>query len=357
MLLINTWTSNKCRVFNKNRQAIIDISKNMKKRKNETTKELQDGTTKELQDGTTKELQDETIKQVKEEAKEELKAEAKETKGKSGSSKSDSKFMKVMDVLVPVICAIVFLFSGVQLMKTLDGYRQAQSEYDALEGQYVANKDAIDSVAEPVYYVDQEEREDRPMFMNLDVDFASLKAINEDVVGWIYIPVLELSYPVVQGEDNTHYLHYTYEGTANSCGSIFLDSETAADMTDRNSFVYGHNMRNGSMFGSLKQFRKDPYLAESNPYVYYYTEDHAYKYKIFAYYITQVGSKTYFNFNADSQYDTYIDYVATCNEYTGFDENDFATRKNILTLSTCSGQHSRNRMITHAILVDDYVVE
>lgn len=295
--------------------------------------------------------------EVKEEMKEEVKEEIEVREKNAVSSKNNSKFMKVMDVVVPVICAVVFLVAGVQLMKTLDGYRQAQSEYDALEGQYVANKDAVDNVAEPVYYVDQVEREDRPMFMNLNVDFPALKAINEDVVGWIYIPVLELSYPVVQGEDNTHYLHYTYEGTANSCGSIFLDSETAADMSDRNSFVYGHNMRNGSMFGSLKKFRKDPYLAESNPYIYYYTEDHAYKYKIFAYYITQVGSKTYFNFNADSQYDTYIDYVATCNEYTGFDENDFATRKNILTLSTCSGQHSRNRMITHAILVDDYIVE
>ena len=130
------------------------------------------------------------------------------------------------------------------------------------------------------------------------------------MVGWIYIPVLELSYPEVQGEDNTHYLHYTYEGTANSCGSIFLDSETAADMSDRNSFVYGHNMRNGSMFGSLKKFRKDPYLAESNPYIYYYTEDHAYKYKIFAYYITQVGSKTYVPFDED---------FATVNPYLGSD--------------------------------------
>lgn len=278
------------------------------------------------------------------------------------SKKSNSKEKKinlyaVMDVLVPVVCAVIFLFAGVQLMKTLDGYNQAKNEYDALKADFVANSGAIDNVAEPVYYSDQENKEDHPHFMNLDIDFASLKSVNSDVVGWLYVPATEISYPVVQGNDNTHYLHYTYEGTANSCGSIFLDSDSSAAMTDRNTFVYGHNMRNGSMFGSLKKFNKDPYLAEQYPYIYYYTDNHAYKYKIFAYYITQVGSKTYFNFNADAQYDTYIEYVKEHTEYSKWDDNDFTTRKNILTLSTCSGQHSKNRMIVHGVLVDDYVIE
>lgn len=262
-----------------------------------------------------------------------------------------------MDILVPVICALIFLFAGIQLMKTIDTYNQAKSEYDALKEEYVANGEAIDMVAEPVYYSDQESHEEHPHFMNLDVDFSSLKKENSDVVGWIYVPAVEISYPVVQGQDNTHYLHYTYEGTANSCGSIFLDADSSANMTDRNTFVYGHNMRNGSMFGSLKKFSKDPYLAEQYPYIYYYTADHAYKYKIFAYYITQVGSKTYFNFNADSQYDTYVEYVKEQSEYSKWDDNNFTTRKNILTLSTCSGQHSKNRMIVHGVLVDEYAME
>lgn len=87
----------------------------------------------------------------------------------------------------------------------------------------------------------------------INVDFASLKSINDDVIGWIYMEALpQISYPMVQGKDNNMYLHQTYEKNYNFAGTIFIDYENKRDFSDCNTLVYGHNMKNGSMFGMLK---------------------------------------------------------------------------------------------------------
>ncbi len=99
----------------------------------------------------------------------------------------------------------------------------------------------------------------------LAVDFESLKAINPDVKGWLYIEALDISYPVVQGPDNDTYLHTTYEGTSrtNFAGSIFLDYQNQDDFSDGNTIVYGHNMKNLSMFGKLKQMKEQKKYRDS----------------------------------------------------------------------------------------------
>lgn len=81
--------------------------------------------------------------------------------------------------------------------------------------------------------------------------------------GWLYIEALDISYPVVQGPDNDTYLHTTYEGTSNFAGSIFLDYQNQDDFSDGNTIVYGHNMKNLSMFGKLKQMKEQEKYRDS----------------------------------------------------------------------------------------------
>lgn len=271
----------------------------------------------------------------------------------SDKKAKSSVVWKIFDVLIPVACLIVFIIGGIQLVRIRNSYDVAVKEYDALK-EYAQAEATEDTTEEPE---DIEEDKVRPHFLEMDIDFASLQAVNIDVVGWLYLPALDLSYPVVKGEDNDYYLKHTYENTPNNSGSIFLDCDSRTDMQDRNTFIYGHNMRNGSMFGSMKKFRSEPELVDKNPYVYYYTPERAYKYKIFAFYITKVGGEAYFNFMTDAQYDDYMAKVHTKNEYAKGNEQDLSTRKNILTLSTCSGSHSKNRMVTHCVLVDQYKIE
>lgn len=251
---------------------------------------------------------------------------------------------KIVDIIIFSVLFCVFVYSGIQLMNILRGYWAAEQEYEQLQ-EYVT---VSEEIMEPV----QEEEEEIHDIIDLKVNFNGLKAINADVVGWIYIPVLGISYPVTQGDDNDYYLKHTYSDEENSSGSIFLDCDSNAKMRDRNTFIYGHNMKNGSMFGSLKKFRKEEGLCASDPYIYYYTADHHYKYQIFAYYITKTGSKTYFNFYTDEQYDDYMTYISGRNEYAEGLEVDLSAREPIITLSTCSGAHTRYRLIVHAVLID-----
>ena len=89
----------------------------------------------------------------------------------------------------------------------------------------------------------------------LQVYFAGLKKVNPDVIAWIQIPALDISYPVVQGKDNYYYLHHMFDGQENKNGSIFVDYHNQPDFLDSNTIVYGHNMKNGSMFGTLDRYQ------------------------------------------------------------------------------------------------------
>lgn len=90
-----------------------------------------------------------------------------------------------------------------------------------------------------------------------EVDFDGLKAQNPDVAAWIQIPALEVSYPVVKGTDNEYYLHHMFDGQEHKNGSIFIDYHNQADFTDHNTIIYGHNMKNGSMFGTLSRYQEE----------------------------------------------------------------------------------------------------
>ena len=117
----------------------------------------------------------------------------------------------------------------------------------------------------------------------LQVDFNKLEEINPDVIAWIEIPGLEISYPVVQGRDNDYYLHHLITGENHKSGSIFMDFHNQEDLSDRNSIIYGHNMKDGSMFGTLDQYQSQA-LYRNYPYFYMYVTGYIYEYQIFSCY-------------------------------------------------------------------------
>ena len=86
----------------------------------------------------------------------------------------------------------------------------------------------------------------------IQIDWPALKMLNPDITAWLLIPALSLSYPVVQGEDNAYYLHRSFQREGSYAGCIFLDTRNSPDFQDPFTLIYGHNMRDGSMFGSLR---------------------------------------------------------------------------------------------------------
>lgn len=160
--------------------------------------------------------------------------------------------------LVLIIAIAVFCYAAFNLFHIYTEYKKGTDEYNHIEQMAVTDRapDAQE-VAGP------EAQPKAP----INVDFASLKSVNPDVVGWIYVEALNhISYPIVQGKDNETYLHQTYEGNYNFAGTLFIDYENSSDFNDCNTLVYGHNMKNGSMFGHLKKFAEDQNVYNKSKY-------------------------------------------------------------------------------------------
>ena len=113
----------------------------------------------------------------------------------------------------------------------------------------------------------------------------------------------------VRGIDNDYYTHYTFENVRNSSGAIFMDFLNKPDFSHFNTIIYGHNMRIGTMFGSLKKLLNDPSIIKEDPYIYIFTKEKVMMYEICAAYITNDSSHTYdLTQTAEEQAD-YVKYI------------------------------------------------
>lgn len=244
--------------------------------------------------------------------------------------------------IILAVSLIVMIVAGINVFLLSREYQEGINEYKELE-QYVLTADSSGG----------ETQEQAPIEslipVSLEIDFQNLKAINEDLVGWLYYEPLELSYPIVRGNDNEYYTLYTFEQEENSSGAIFMDFLNRTDFSDYNTIIYGHNMRNGTMFGSLKELLNDTSIIEENPYFYIFTEDHAYMYEIASAYITESSSHTYDLITNEDDQTEFIDYILSVS--TWFWDKEITAEDKIMTLSTCHGLHSSNRTVVHGILI------
>lgn len=116
-----------------------------------------------------------------------------------------------------------------------------------------------------------------------DIELDKLMEAYPEMVGWVYFEDGHISYPIMHTTDNEKYSKLDYMGNEAPTGAIFLDYRSAADFSDANSIVYGHNMKDGTMFGSLREYRKDPAYYNDHMYFQIITPQKAYRYLIFEY--------------------------------------------------------------------------
>lgn len=205
---------------------------------------------------------------------------------------------------------------------------------------------------EPVQAV-PEEPEAEPV--DIPIDFAGLQEMNPEIYAWIRIPGTEVDYPIVQRpEDDAYYLDHTIEGAEGPPGSIYTESLNKKDFTDKNTVIYGHNMKDNTMFGSLKDYKDSAYMDEHSE-VYIYTPEHIFTYKIFA-------AVTYdsrhimvaFDFAQDEQYQAYLDSLSQVRNMASYINTDIpvTTADRIITMSTCNGNNDQ-RFLVEAVLIDE----
>lgn len=255
--------------------------------------------------------------------------------------------------LIPLALAAVCAVSSFQFFRQLWVYEQAKSEYAGLDSLMELWEPA--AAAEQGTEVSAAEPAEESPYPVLNIDYEALKAINSEFVGVIYLPVLGIKYPVAQASDNTKYLHTTFEGTSNASGCIFLDCAATPDFGDNNTFIFGHNMKNETMFGSLKDFIQDESLCDENPYIYIYQESQVLIYRIFAYYTISVQDDVYSDFSGEDGYDAYVADAITHSFYKLSDaaneEISWSERPRLLTLSTCYGTGHVYNFVVQAALV------
>ena len=237
------------------------------------------------------------------------------------------------------ILALVFCVSAFHFGKAFLEYRKGDQIYE----------NAMEFVVEAETPIEI----DNPMKRTyMEIDFAGMRAVNEDVIGWIQILDSPVDYPLLDADDNKYYLNHTYDRQWSSYGSIFLEPRNNPDLSEKHLVVYGHNMVNESMFGSLLEYKKQEYV-DAHPEITICMTDRDLTYRVFSAYTAHVDSAAYrMSFSDDASFMEMAEQMKANSVITA--DVIPTAEDQVLTLSTCTPEGAKKyRFIVNAVLVDD----
>ena len=202
------------------------------------------------------------------------------------------KFKKVIIVVLLFVCCILFIISTSILIKHYLDYKN--------------NKIITEQLVQEVIKIDTNKEISTTTF-----DWQKLRAINDDIVALIEIPDTNINYPILKDGYNLYYLKHDYNKQYSSSGSIFTSNINP--FIENETIIYGHNMRNGSMFGTFRKLHEQSNLT--SPYVWICTPKHTWRYKIFSVHTASVTGETYTLFSmADEQFAEYLKSMKSASE-------------------------------------------
>jgi len=258
-----------------------------------------------------------------------------------GRKKSSGKTGLIVAIAAIVIVLVgsgigFYVYSSNQKKETAAAEKAKKADPEATQEQYEKLKEQVAVDA------------DDPIYRK--IDFAAAQAVNPDVYAWIWIPGTDIDYPILQSdtEEDAYYLNHTIEKKEGLPGTIYTEKYNAKDFSDPVNVVYGHNMKNGSMFAGLHKY-EDRAFFDSNPYVYIYLPDKALKYRIFAAvsFDDRYLLGTY-NFTIPRDFEEYLDELrGSINGNVNIDI-PVSQETGILTLSTCIADSPNERLLVNA---------
>ncbi len=252
-------------------------------------------------------------------------------------SGQQSKKVKILIGVLMLCFAAMAVFGGWKL-------------YDE-QKEYKIGADIYTEIAEtfhdksPPEIVDSEQADKEQEDIVAEMDFDALRQINSNIIGWINGCDDTINYPIVTTMDNNYYLTHLVDGTVNRSGSIFIDSRNNPDFTDRNTFIYGHNMLNGTMFSSLTKYVDQDYY-NVHPALTIETPECEYLLQPFSGYVTPGTSDSYrIEFYDDDDFAEYIEMV--CKKSNFRHGISITPQDKIVTLSTCTYDYEDARYVLH----------
>ena len=250
---------------------------------------------------------------------------------KKDSKRKINKKMLIMR-LIQLTFLILIIFSSI---KIYNWYKENK-----------ANEQILKDISNAIVVVENQKEEDK-----YKIDFGELKKKNEDVVAWIKVNNTKIEYPVVKSKNNDYYLNHSFDKSYNIAGWIFADYRNKINEKDKNIIVYGHNRKDGSMFGSLKNILDEEwYNNDENRNIIFATEEKVSTYRVFSVY--QVEKEDYYiqtEFKGD-EFEKFIEELKRRSK-KDFDE-EVDKDSQILTLSTCAN-NNKYRVVLHAVKVEE----
>ncbi len=247
--------------------------------------------------------------------------------------------------IINIVLIAVFVIAAFNIGKIYYDYNKADSTYEEIQYEYVAsNEELFESEQKGANESEQTKAPEPP----ITIDFDALLSRNKDVVGWLYCPDTVINYPVVKGKNNDQYLRRDLDGKYLVSGTLFADYRNGKLGEDANYIIYGHNMKNGTMFNMLAKYKQQAYY-DQHPVMYYLTPDGNYRLELFAGLVVKRDDKIY-NPKLDEEA-----FLALLNDYRARStfKSDIEPQHNdtIITLSTCSYEFDNARYIVIGRLI------
>lgn len=248
------------------------------------------------------------------------------------------KYGNIIALLVVLLGCIFVIYSSFNIIKWYLANKENAKIKEELEKSIV-----IEKMENP------EDKEE--VIEKYKIDFKTLKEQNGETVGYVKVNNTNIDYVVVKHSDNSYYLKHNFEKKWNNAGWIFADYHNKLDGSDRNIVIFGHNTRDNSMFGTLKNtLNEDWYKNKDNHKVIFVTEKETYYYQVFSTY--SIKPEDYYintEFKDDNEFSEFIKTIKSRSVYNYGVE--ISKEDKILTLSSCIGDGSK-RVVLHAKLID-----
>lgn len=232
-----------------------------------------------------------------------------------------------------IVCIVVMAISVYQLYSIYHEYAVGTNLYKTTSQRFT-------------FHIQSTEDNNKTMTTQItppiQVDFDRLLVENPDVIGWLYCEGTPIDYPILQGSDNDRYLYQMLDGSINSSGSIFMDYRFSPDFNSFNTIIYGHNMKNDSMFGTLHNYSNQGYY-DSHPIMWLLTPDANYRIDLLAGYISAASTGIYDIISNEEQLESHL--LESLNQSNFVSSADVSEVRNIVILSTCSYEYDESRYI------------
>lgn len=284
------------------------------------------------------------------------------------------KKSKLLYDAIILLGIILVGYAGVKFYEHYADRAASDRLYEELNEQYVLEPEQISTYAEEPVSLSEEdaphessasgeetsadespEIKETPWYCMIRVDFESLKERNQDVIGWLFFENESISYPILYSGDNVKYLRRTLDGENATAGSIFLEGANTPDFEDSRTVIYGHNMKNLSMFGKLKYYRQEKNYYEDHQYFQILVEGIVYRYQIFSYFDVPEAETEICRVDFTSEND-FSDFINVLQERSVKDTGiEVECDDKVVTLLTC--YVTGRRTLVNAVRVDSYEIE